>query len=72
MTKRHFEAFAKQIKSDLASGRRFTTAEYLRTWDACLYAASTFADVASSMNGRFDRDRFMVACGLTPNVNPHL
>ena len=73
MTKRHFVAFARRISEDLTNARtRFSPAEYRRTWDACTYAASTFADIAREDNGRFDRDRFMDACGLTADRNPTL
>lgn len=65
MTKRHFHAFAQRIQADLDCARtRFSNAEYQRTFDAALYAASLFADIAIAHNARFDRDRFMAACGF--------
>lgn len=56
MTKQHFEAFAATLKADLLSGK----VDY-----ACaVYAATTFAEVATRSNARFDHQRFMKACGL--------
>ena len=60
MQKRHFEAFAREI------------ADYIRTSSDtpentirhATFAARVFADIAKTDNPRFNRDRFMRACGL--------
>lgn len=51
MSKKHFEALAKRIAqiADLEARRQ---------------AAEAVADVAATMNGQFDRARFLAACGL--------
>lgn len=52
MTKKHFEAFAREISS---SSGNYTTK---------LFAAVIFCRVAEQDNPRFDRERFLKACGL--------
>jgi hypothetical protein len=64
MTKQHFARFAEIIAADLESSKRFSADEQKRTRDAAMYAADAFAKVASATNGKFDRERFMEACGL--------
>lgn len=54
MTRKHFEAIARDIKASA------DTADY----SAREYAAVLFANVAEQDNPRFDRKRFMLACGL--------
>ena len=54
MTKKHFEAFAEYIKAQ----KGITSDTDLRTF------ADIVAAVASRDNPRFDRDRFLKACGL--------
>lgn len=56
MTKRHFVAFAKQIKADLTAG--------VISLSQATYAADLVSMMAQQDNGRFDRDRFLTACGL--------
>ena len=68
MTKKTFISFAAIIKADLEETARRFPADYQRTYDACNYAASTFARVARESNPRFDHDRFMIACGLRPFI----
>ena len=52
MTKKHFEAFARQIQmSDVLP-------------EIKEYAALVIVHVAEKDNPRFDRDRFLKACGL--------
>lgn len=53
MTKRHFEAFARQIREATH-----------RTHDERLVCAWTVIHVAEEFNPRFDRGRFLRACGL--------
>lgn len=66
MTKQHFIAIASRIRDDVDQSKsgRFSAAENKRTFDAATYAAHLFADVAQNDNPRFDRDRFLTACGL--------
>lgn len=64
MTKKYFQAFASRIAADLTETKRRFPDDYKRTYDAAAYAASTFAAVAYEDNPKFDRDRFMKACGL--------
>lgn len=65
MTKKHFAQFAELMKADLDCARtRFSADEYKRTFDAVTYAAHAFATVAATDNPRFDRDRFLSACGI--------
>lgn len=52
MTKKHFEYAARIIReSDQSQTQR-------------LYAASVIIELAETFNPRFDRDRFLKACGL--------
>jgi hypothetical protein len=64
MTKKHFQAFAARIADDIRVSARFGADEQKRTIDAATYAAHLFADIARANNDRFDRDRFLTACGL--------
>ncbi len=63
MTKMHFIAFARAVNETLqnldpdpnvARGQRMS----------CAALANAFAAIAQGQNDRFDRDRFLVACGL--------
>ena len=56
MTKRHFEAFARHIKAH----KGINSVASLRNF------ADIVCAVASESNPRFDRQRFMEACGLEP------
>lgn len=64
MTKKHFIEIARSIAlhlkyalSDDVATATIQRAEVQRM-------AKLFADVAAADNGRFDRDRFMSACGF--------
>lgn len=57
MTKRHFEQFAASIKMYLESS-------IIDSRHAASYMAHMVADIAEQDNPRFDRARFMRACGL--------
>ena len=56
MTKRHFEAFARFIKAQKGSDSDTSLRNF----------ADIVCAVASESNPRFDRQRFLVACGLGP------
>lgn len=64
MTKQHFEAFAARIKADRDAAQGGVTAEAVRVFDETAYAAAIIARVAEVFNPRFDRARFMRACGI--------
>lgn len=64
MTKKHFEAFAKRLRDDMEETRRRFPADVQMVENAVTYAAYVFADTASAMNPRFDRDRFLKAAGV--------
>ena len=53
MTKKHFVAFAKAVKFSDASD------------DVKVAMAKMVANVAASFNGRFDRDKFFKAAGVS-------
>lgn len=57
MTRKHYQAIAKTIHSNL---ERSTTGEAYRLHTLALELAVVFANE----NPRFDRDRFMLACGF--------
>lgn len=54
MTKKHFEAAARQVRDMLDAGR---------PGYECAIIAESFADLFQSFNPRFDRERFIAACG---------
>jgi hypothetical protein len=62
MTKQHFIAFARRINADLAFAKGHPDGEKLTF--AAREAAIVVADIAQQFNPRFDRERFMTACGL--------
>ena len=64
MTKKHFEAIAAIIKSDLdaLSDVSGPAAESAR--EACENIAVGMADYFASENPRFDREKFLTACGV--------
>jgi hypothetical protein len=55
MTKKHFEAFAKRIYMLTADPEQIPMARYF---------ADVVIDIAAWDNPRFDRARFLKACGL--------
>lgn len=55
MTKKHFEAVAARIRQ---------TAQDPAMLAGAMIAARIFADMAAQDNPRFDRARFMAACGF--------
>lgn len=59
MTKKHFEAIAVLLRSQKAQAR--TSDENVTV---CVRAAQ-LADLFQSENPRFDRARFLKACGVT-------
>lgn len=65
MTKKHFEAFAREIKKQVdAANDTHTISMSAKLRQSAMYAAELVANVAASDNPRFNRDRFMKACGL--------
>lgn len=65
MTKKHFEAFARQIAADFHAASDLPVIEERRQAEyAARYAALLVADIARQNSPRFDRERFMKACGL--------
>lgn len=60
MTKKHFIALAAEI----ADYVRFSNDTPERTKEYATFAARVICSVAKADNPRFDRDRFMRACGL--------
>lgn len=64
MTKKHFEAVAKRIRSDIDETRENFPAKIDEILVSARYAADIVAMVAAADNPRFDRARFMTACGL--------
>jgi hypothetical protein len=65
MSKRHFEAIAAVIAGDLASHRHNDSAYY-----AIRNVALSMADLFRRENPRFDRVRFLRACGLRDEDAP--
>lgn len=59
LSKRDFEQFAEAIKAEVEE--RSSSGETLA---GLTTAAQIFADIAKRDNERFDRERFMRACGL--------
>jgi hypothetical protein len=63
MTKRHFEAIARIFA--LRAGFDMSTIDYDNGYNtAVARLANDMADYFETENPRFDRDRFMEACGL--------
>lgn len=66
MIKKHFIAIAAGFKRQLlqATKEAETRPELLSSCLAIRNCAAMFADVAASENPRFDRTRFLSACGF--------
>lgn len=65
MTKQYFEALAKGIRKELRGGHREADQDAAhRRLYAAAYAAALIASAAEEDNPRFDRARFLKACGL--------
>lgn len=60
MSKQHFEQIAKTIKTD------FERAETFAQQMSIAKLASNLADDFAQFNPRFDRSRFLAACGIKP------
>ena len=64
MTRKHFETIAAAIKAHATMARHYPTQERNATLDALGGVADTIADACRQDNPRFDRRRFMEACGF--------
>lgn len=75
MTKKHYTALAAALKSQYDTAMRLkrdAESKHLfnaaNLWDGqasgIIVAAETFATVAAEQNPRFDRARFLAACGV--------
>ena len=64
MTKKHFQAFANTLRTDMEETARRWPTKLEETRRAVTYAAYAFTRVAQDDNPRFDRERFYKACGL--------
>lgn len=64
MTKKHFVALAAALHAEFPDRDSYASADGFKAafnmWYACVTAV---ADMAMGENGRFDRERFMRACG---------
>lgn len=65
MTKKHFEAIAQTLRDEFEATLPSADPEFIR---GAAYAleetAKSLADYFARENPRFDRDRFLTACGL--------
>lgn len=62
-TKKHYKAIAEIIENRVGDG--FTGEDYDRGWhDAAKSIAAMLADYFAKDNSRFNRERFLTACGL--------
>lgn len=72
MTRKDYERFARMIRDRVAIIRKMDDpqSEWARgAFDSLALLARDFADDAERDNPRFDRKRFMSACGLTENAH---
>lgn len=71
MTRKDYERMARMIRDRLAIIRKMDgDSEWRRgAFDALALLARDYADDAERDNPRFDRKRFMTACGLTENAH---
>jgi len=64
MTRKHFEAFAESFRQSRKApeGGSWDKVSYAAGWYASVHA---FCGTAQTINPRFDRERFLLACGAT-------
>lgn len=62
MQKRHFEMIARTIKARMDQGNSAPAMAWRKA--ALEEIARDFADELEQQNDRFDRDRFLTACGV--------
>lgn len=65
MTKKHYEAIANIYRLQIQSARRHTRKEHREIEEyADTSTAKALADYFAQDNPRFDRERFLKACGI--------
>lgn len=66
MTRKHYEAVAGVIRAELGDGLDLSAADRMRVprIQSLVHVARGLADVFEADNSRFDRGRFLTACGL--------
>lgn len=64
LTRKDFKAVAEIIKGSLPQDKTSQNDYLCGKRDALWWAADDLADYFATQNPRFDRDRFMRACGL--------
>jgi len=64
MTRKHFEAVARAIREEVDSLDEIHTVARVMCRLSLLGVAERLADVFAEESGRFDRDRFLTACGF--------
>lgn len=65
MTKKHYEAIAKVIKQNLPPENCFTTNASI-AYSTLTTIAEELAELFAQDNPRFQRIKFLVACGINP------
>lgn len=67
MSKKDYELIAAAIRVSRTAPMGDMNASYSRAWDDGIRgAAATLADALSRENPKFDRSRFLLACGVAP------
>lgn len=64
MTRKHYEAVAAVIRDEVDSVSDLPTVQAVIVRISLLNVADGLADVFAADNPRFDRERFLAACGL--------
>ena len=64
MTRKHFETIAAAIAAQAATARHYSEQERQAALDSIGGIADSIADLAEKDNPRFQRGRFLKACGI--------